>query len=246
MTSLAVLVSALALAANSPGAPPVSQGCGTSAPTLRTAWLRTSDGERIYVAELGRGTRGVVVGHEYGSSMCEWLSTANELADAGFHVLLVDFRGFGLSPRPRARPWNLPADLATAAAELRRRGAKRIALLGGSMGGTAAIVAGATLRPALSAVVCVSGGGDLADFLSGPHGPVDATRQAARLRVPLLVMAARDDPSIPKGYYASLMSRVPARVKQLALYPGVAHASDLLETNASARKRLVAFLRAHD
>src|SRR4051812_1983225 len=134
MTGAAVLLSALALAA-----PPVSQECATSAPTAQTVWLRTSDGERVYAAELGSGVRGVVVGHEFGANLCDWLPTGEALADAGFHVLLVDFRGFGLPPRPRTRPWNLPADLAAGAAELRRRGATRIALVGGSMGGTAAI-----------------------------------------------------------------------------------------------------------
>src|SRR4051812_19890219 len=246
MTLLA-LVAALALAGPVAAAPPVSRECGTSASAAgaRTTWLRTADGERVYAAELGRGARGVVVGHELGANLCSWLSLGGDLAGAGFHVLLVDFRGFGLSPRPKARPWNLPADLAAGAAELRRRGATSVALVGGSMGGTAAIVAGATLRPAVAAVVCVSGGGDLADFLGGPHGPVDATAHAATLRAPLLVMAAREDPGIPHGYYASLLRRVPARVKQLALYPGGAHASSLLDVSAAARTRLVAFLRAH-
>lgn len=241
------LIVALALApAAAAAAPPVSRECGTSYDRLgaRALWLRTADGERIYAAELGRGARGVVVGHELGANLCSWLSVGGDLADAGFHVLLVDFRGFGLSPRPRT-PWNLPADLAAAAAELRRRGATRVALVGGSMGGTAALVAGATLRPAVAAVVCVSGGGDLADFLGGPHGPIDATRQAAHLRVAVLLMAARADPAVPKGYYASLLRRSPSRDEALALYPGGAHASSLLDANAAARARLVAFLRAH-
>src|SRR3954462_2494398 len=103
MTGVAVLLSPLALAA-----PPISRECGSSVPAARAVWLRTSDGERIYGAELGRGRCGVVVGHELGANLCDWLSTGQVLADSAFHVLLVDFRGFGLSPRPRTRPWNLP------------------------------------------------------------------------------------------------------------------------------------------
>src|SRR4051812_18531260 len=204
MTLLA-LVAALALTGPVAAAPPVSRECGASASAagVRTTWLRTADGERIYAAELGRGARGVVVGHELGANLCSWLSLGGDLSGAGFHVLLVDFRGFGLSPRPGPRPWNLAGDFAAAAAELRRRGATSVALVGGSMGGTAAILAGATLHPAVSAVVCVSGGGDLADFLGGPHGPVDATLQAGEASGPPPLVGPPQEPTNPPGHYTN-------------------------------------------
>src|SRR5215213_1009945 len=86
---------------------------------------------------LGQGRTGVVLGHQAGSDLCEWLPQARRLAKQGHQVLAFDFG-------PDA---SIGKDMVAAAAELRRRGADRLVLVGSSMGGTAAIEAAAEITP---------------------------------------------------------------------------------------------------
>jgi pimeloyl-ACP methyl ester carboxylesterase len=83
-----------------------------------------------------------------------WLPYAGYLARHGVHPLALDLRCFGASACPAGRG-HATTDVAAAMAQLRRRGARRIALVGASMGGAIAVVAAA--RPHPAAVVDLSG-----------------------------------------------------------------------------------------
>jgi pimeloyl-ACP methyl ester carboxylesterase len=135
----------------------------------------TADGPTDGVV-LGQGRTGVVLGHQSGSDLCEWLPRARALARRGRQVLAFDFG-------PAA---HISQDMAAAAAELRRRGVTRLVLVGSSMGGTAAIAAAARITPPVAGVVSLSG--------SEEYQGTDAAAAAARLRMPVLVVAAKDDP----------------------------------------------------
>jgi dienelactone hydrolase len=88
-------------------------------------------------------------------------------------------------------------DVAGAVAALRAHGAKRIALVGASLGASTALLAGAALRPPVAAVASLSTGKfDLATILGGSK-PLDTYSAAKRLTVPVLFAAARDDPNVP-------------------------------------------------
>jgi len=95
---------------------------------------------------LGSGKTGVVLGHQAASDLCEWMPRARELAAQGRQVLAFDFGQAG----------QIEQDMMAAAAELRRRGADRLVLVGSSMGGTAAIAAAARITPPVAGVVAVS------------------------------------------------------------------------------------------
>jgi alpha/beta hydrolase family protein len=71
-----------------------------------------------------------------------WWPYARYLSRHGARALPFDLRCFGSSPCPGGRGHAL-TDVAAAVAELRRRGARRVALVGASMGGSIAVVAAA-------------------------------------------------------------------------------------------------------
>ncbi|HEV2918592.1 MAG TPA: alpha/beta fold hydrolase, partial [Actinomycetota bacterium] len=85
---------------------------------------------------------------------------------AGLPALAFDFGGFGDS-RPGSGPGGrIDGDVAAATAQLRRRGADRVVLIGSSMGATAVLSAAARIRPPVAGVVSLSGPGR-----SGPSTP---------------------------------------------------------------------------
>jgi pimeloyl-ACP methyl ester carboxylesterase len=97
----------------------------------------------LFGVELGSGSKGVVLGHQNGGTVCQWIFEAREWAGQGYHVLVFDFGGFGASGGSST---GLVQDMTAATAFLRANGATSIVLIGGSMGGSAAIAAGGDRR----------------------------------------------------------------------------------------------------
>jgi hypothetical protein len=95
---------------------------GTDAQAIH---VRVSDSFAIEGAALGQSKAGVVLANQSDRDLCSWLRFARSLSRAGFGVLLFDYSGAG----PQA-------DVAAAAKELRRRGARSVALIGASEGGS--------------------------------------------------------------------------------------------------------------
>ena len=112
----------------------------------RASSFPAADGPTTGVV-LGRGRTGVVLGHQAGSDLCEWLPRARVLAKQGRQVLAFDFGPSG----------KIGEDMVAAAAELHRRGADRLVLVGSSMGGTAAIAAAAEVTPPVAGVISLRG-----------------------------------------------------------------------------------------
>jgi pimeloyl-ACP methyl ester carboxylesterase len=178
---------------------------------------------------LGRGRTGMVLGHQAGSDLCEWLPRARELAKQGRQVLAFDFG-------PSA---HITQDMVAAAAELRRRGVTRMVLVGSSMGGTAAIAAAAEITPLVAGVVSLSGPEE--------YQGADAATAAPKLRVPVLFVAAEDDPPFDDAARA-LYKAVPGHDKQLVILEGGGHGTSLLDFGDQAprlRKLLDRFLQAN-
>lgn len=174
------------------GAMPTSpQPSPTEEPTPGNAvTFRTTDGVRIAGRVFGDGRVGVVFGHQIDGDQRDWWSFAEELADEEYRALTIDFRGYcpqdgaGCSgDGGTADAWR---DLAAAAEWLRGRGARRIVLVGASMGGTAAAVAGAERGSAVDGVIA----------LSAPATCCGMTPERAALRaarIPMLFLAGDAD-----------------------------------------------------
>ena len=158
----------------------------------------TTDGVRLAGHRFGGlrpGARpAVVLAHQSNGSICEWLPEARRLAARGIWVLAFDFRGHGLS-KGRVHYGRLATDYAAAVKLARSLGARNVVLAGASLGGIAAVVAGAAIRPPVAGIAALSAPAVIA-------GRVDARPFAPRLAVPALYVAARGDQSPPYDFAA--------------------------------------------
>jgi len=195
-----------------------------SACVATNARFATVDGVRLHGAVVGRGTTGVVFAHQVAGDRCQWLDFAREVASDGYRVLVFDMRGYGASSgSANVRP---DRDVAAAAAELRRRGARKVILVGASMGGTGVVAAAPGIRPAVSGVV----------DLSGPvgFGGANALPAARKLRRPALFVVGRDDGDFAAATRA-LYRAAATKDKELVIAPTSWHGVDLVALPAVKR-----------
>jgi pimeloyl-ACP methyl ester carboxylesterase len=185
--SIAVLASVMALFAGSASAQPEA-GAHFCSPKGTAVNFRAADRLRLHGHRFGRGTTAVVFAHESPGSSCQWAPFARALSRRGYLTLAFDFRGYGRSQDPRrGASFRLAADVIAAARKSRSLGAKKVVVVGASMGGTAVILAAANARTVINGVISVSA--------ASSFGPMDAEAAARRLQVPVLYLAGdRDQP----------------------------------------------------
>jgi len=182
----------------------------------------TQDGGVVYADVYGRGDHGVVLAHGGRFNKESWEKQARVLAAAGFHVLAIDFRGYGQSRGPgQADPLSAPLhrDVLAAVRYLRKTGAKTVAVVGGSMGGGAGADASIEAEPGeIDRLVL------LAAWTDGP---------AEKMKGRKLFIVARDDANsdglrLPKIRANYEKARGP---KKLVVVDGSAHAQFLFATD---------------
>jgi pimeloyl-ACP methyl ester carboxylesterase len=193
--------------------------------------MKAADGATVYGVEVGTGTTGVVLGHQYFSNHCEFMDFARELAAAGFRALTIDFRYNGASTGGNSS--RLDLDVAAAAARLRADGATRVKLVGASMGGTAVLVAASEITPPVDGVVSLSG----PTYFRG----LNAVRAVRRSRVPVRFLVTRGERRFaPDATY--LMRAAATRDKAILRVANGGHGSSML-TVPSAKAFVVGFLK---
>jgi pimeloyl-ACP methyl ester carboxylesterase len=227
---LVLVTVAAAGKAAAPKPPRLSDWCVTRADRKAAIRFPAGDGARLVGVLLGpaRARVGVVLSHEGAGGLCNWLFYGRRLAGQGYRVLVYDARGFVSSPPTRVRKGRHDLDVAGAVRELRRRGARRIVLVGGSLGAMSSIVAGADVTPPVAGVVAVSPG----DVFAG----LDARAGASRLRIPILYLVAEDDAGFP-AIARALYHATPSEQKQLVVRPTGGHGYLLLRGAAGAANR---------
>lgn len=190
----------------------------------RTIWLHTGDRVDIDAVEFGSGGVGAVFLHESPSDLCDWWGFAKALADAGVHGMLIDLRCNGMSscPSVTAAETRPDQDVRAAVQELRRRGARRVTVVGASYGGACALVAASQLGGEVDAVASLSGEPNLQPEL-------DVTKVIGRLQVPLLLAVAPGDPYVTVAQTRAMLQRAGSPHKQLIIQPeGAGHGVALL------------------
>jgi pimeloyl-ACP methyl ester carboxylesterase len=206
--------------------------CLEAGEAARLFQFTTGDAATLVGLTLGRGRTGLVLGHQLGSDLCEWLPQARRFARLGYQVLVFDFAGFGDSrPGPDSRVDN---DVVAATAELRRRGVDWVVLVGSSMGGTAVLAAATRIRPPVAGVVSLSG--------PSGYGGVEAGAAMARLRVPVLFVVGADDQHFTEQARA-MYRAVRVADKRLLVVPGGGHGTSLVEFGSDAPRVLAAVRR---
>ncbi|MEV4412868.1 alpha/beta fold hydrolase [Catellatospora sp. NPDC049609] len=244
-TALAAAVLLLGLSACGGGEPapapsPTGLGAGSTCeppPGTRQARFGT-DGADLGGLLLGTGRTGIVLAHQNGGDVCQWLPYAQELAGQGYRVLAFDFGGFGVST---AGTSSNTQQVVMAAQVLRDDGATSIVLIGASMGGTAVLAAAPTVTPAPAAVVSLS-----APSVFGANA-LDA---APKLTMPVLYAAGEFESSFadsarelhgltPQATGSELLVVPTDSHGVFLLTPGLGGASD------TVRAKVTAFLAAH-
>lgn len=206
-------------------------------PAQKTVSFPTEDGGLVYADLYGKGSSGVVLAHGGQFNKESWKKQADFLANAGFHVLAIDFRGYGKSRGPgQSDPLSAPLyfDVLAAVRYLRKSGAKTVSVVGASMGGWAAADAAINSEP-----------GEITRLVFLGSSP---TGSAEKIKAPSLFIVARDDtsgdgPRLP-GIRAQY-DKTP-EPKQLIILDGSAHAQFLFQTDQGDRvmRDILRFLSA--
>jgi pimeloyl-ACP methyl ester carboxylesterase len=187
----------------------------------------TEDGWVIHGDLYGTGDRGIVLAHGGRFETGSWGKQARVLVKAGFRVLAIDLRGFGLSkegPEATRSDFGSPLDVLAAVRYLHENGAKTVSIVGASMGGDAAEGALGEAEPGeIDRVVLLA---------HGAHGPPE------KLKGRKLFIVSRDDlgpgdkPRLTK--IRAQYEKAPDP-KQLVILEGSAHAQFIFQTDQGER-----------
>lgn len=238
MTRILLLALALLAAAASAGAAP--QRTAHDCVQGGELWFHAADGTRLVGHRFGQGRTAVILAHQSEGDLCDWLPYAKRLAARGYFVFPIDFRGYGFSRPSATAPYRYAQDIAAATKALRGLGARKVFVVGASMGGIASVVAGAQISPPLDGVVSVSS--------PKRYRGMDGIAAGKRLRVPVLYLAALADDNA--GYDFSkdataLHAAAASKDKRLELLPGPLHGIDLVGRSPRAKAAIEAFLQKH-
>lgn len=197
----------------------------------------SANGIRLHIAEAGRGPT-VLLLHGFGEFWWAWRHQLTALADAGFHAVAADLRGYGDSDKPPRGydGWTLAGDVAGL---VRALGERTAHLVGHAWGGMLAWTV-AALHPRVVESVSVLGGAHPLAFRSAMGhraGQVRAAAHLYRFQVPMLPerqLLAEDAAMVEDLMRAWSGPRWPmtddfaetAKVfREAMLVPGVAHSA---------------------
>lgn len=187
----------------------------------------TSDGGVVFADLYGQGERAVVLAHGGRFDKESWAKQAPVLAEAGFRVLAIDFRGKG---RSRGGPdsdgsWGeWPLDVLAAVRYLRGSGAKTVSVVGGSIGGWAAAEAAMAAEP-----------GEIDRLVLLAAGTVDAPERMPGRKLFITARGDLDARGVPRlEAIREQFARAP-EPKELVVLDGSAHAQFLFDTDQGER-----------
>lgn len=176
-------------------------------------------GEGVDGFVLGEGSTGVVLSNQTDTDLCDWLPLAREMGGENRRTLIYDY-----SYKPDAAQ-----EVQAAAEELGNRGVEEVVLVGASKGAIASLAAAPTIQePEVSGVASLS----TVDKFEG----LDSREAAEKLRMPLLVLAARDDPDA-EDVARDLAEISPSEDERVEVFGGYDHGLDLLEAENGSRPR---------
>lgn len=181
---------------------PLGDYCAADPPeVVEQRQLPTGHGGRLNSAWMGDGPTAAVLLHtEDPSGLCGFLFFGDHLAQHGLRVVLIDLCGHGQSAcagDPIAA--DLPAQVEVATDAVRAEGARRVTLVGASLGGTLAVAAARSV------------GADAVVDLSGPArtGRLSISDHARQITMPALFAYSATDPD--RAAVLGQRSRMPSR-----------------------------------
>jgi pimeloyl-ACP methyl ester carboxylesterase len=227
-TAAAVAATVVALSSCGPPSPPPSPG---SDPVAFTAAGGLELEGRLF--EASGATAGIVLAHMRPADQSSWFEYAETLADEGYRTLTFNFRGScpggdaGCS-EGETDPSVLWRDVAAAVRYLRSTGVPRVAVIGASMGGTAALVAAAQPTGRIGAVATLSAPISI-DGLDATPAVLSAVSAAK------LFVAGNADTGAASDAQSMYDLSVPP--KRVEILPTDDHGTDMLEGNQGPNLR---------
>jgi predicted alpha/beta-hydrolase family hydrolase len=203
-----------------PLSPPANR-CGLPEdPAARQVTLHGPGGSVLPAVAVGQGRTFAVLVHQTdGDGLCGFWPYADWLATKqGVHALLFDLCDFGRARCPDGKfSSNQQAQVALAVQWARNHGARRVVLVGASMGGALALSTAAGTP--VDAVVDLSG---------PPTWPgAEADKAVAKITVPVLIATSPDDPYADYAAIHAAFNQITARPKRFIKGSG-AHGWGLL------------------
>jgi pimeloyl-ACP methyl ester carboxylesterase len=198
----------------------------------RRVTVRAEDGATLsgaYYESSRRPAPAILLLHMLGRSHADWHVTASDLADAGFSVLALDFRG-------GADPASLLMDVKAGKAFLRDRPeimATRVGIAGASIGANIALLDAAD-DPAVSSVALLSPGIDY----RGLRTEAAMKKYAGR---PALLAASTKDPYAWRSIRH--LSTIGPGAREIRLTGTVAHGTMMLSRDPELIRALVDWFR---
>jgi uncharacterized protein len=225
---------------SAPASPPSGPAATATASPGRPVTFPAADGTTLTGRVYGNGTTAVVLSNMGDNDPTAWEGFAPTLADAGYTVLSYAYRyPVRTANLDAAKASGAVDDLAGAAAYVRQQGARRLVLVGASLGGMATAKLAARLRA--DAVVVIASPGDRQAAFQLRVEPAELTAITA----PKLFVASDDDPNVDIAETRALFDQA-REPKQWQSYPSTAHGTLLFGTahGDALRQRLVDFVTA--
>jgi alpha-beta hydrolase superfamily lysophospholipase len=197
----------------------------------RDVTFTTSDHLTLAGTFFGQGTTTIIFSNQTDTLAKDWDGIAQQFAAQGYSTLAYDYRGSGQSQGQYA-PAALATDLRAAVAFARGQGARKVVLLGASLGGT--VTANVAADAGIAAVI----------ILSAPRQWIGLDVTDALLRsitAPKLFLNSEQD-TFAQDTQAMYDAALPP--KEIHLYPGAWHGIAILNpaTGDDALPRINAFL----
>jgi esterase/lipase len=239
----AVTVALLAgCGSNQPSPPSTSPAAGTASSAAAVGTpvsFATADGGTVAGHRFGSGPTAVVLSNMGDNDETDWQRFAPTLAAPGYSVLTYSYRyPVRVRSLTAAMARDAVADLRGAVAFARTQGARRVILVGASLGGMlTAKVAGAL---AVDGAVIMAAPADRRDFDLRVE---DA--ELAAIAAPKLFVVSEADATVDPAETRQLFDRAP-EPKRWQSFPGTAHGTRLFATAAAddLTQLLVEFVRS--
>ena len=177
------------------------------------------------------GTTAIICSHEHPGSKAQWSDSAPWFAARGFMVVAYDFRGWGES-QGQFDASKLDKDVFAAIAFAYSKGAKKVILLGASMGADISLIAAAETQ--VAGVITLS-----PEYLFGL-----SDTQIRAISAPKLFINSIDDGFVDDTQQMFQHAPPP---KELHLYAGSAHGVDIFATGNGQDliTRILAFVNSY-
>jgi len=209
----------------------------SSAP--RAVTFATRDGVTLAGTLYGQGETAIIFSNMGDKHPDSWAAMAQAAADAGYLALTYDFRYWVNGKMDLTLARHVGNDLSAAVDFVRGQGARQVVLVGASLGGMASAKVAAQTQ-AVAVVI-------IGSPLNAPsvHLQVEETELQA-IHAPKLFITSENDQTVEAAALKEMYT-LALDPKELEVYPGTAHGTDIFKTDhgAALRERILTFITTH-